>query len=272
MDYTNCIICNKDKFELFSTFNLDIKKFTLVKCLNCHFVYLNPRIKEQDILKFYGNNYQPFQKKISFINIIYLAVRQINFIIKYKIINKYNKIGRILDIGSGDNFFPNKMESRGWESYSYDKFYNSNSSIRNLSSLNSNSFDCITLWHSIEHMYDIDDIFKNINNLLNKDGYLYIACPNIDAPEIDILNKNWIAFDIPRHLYHFNYYSMQKFLNKHNFKIVDIHNLTIDSLYNVFMSENINMLKKIFTYLRTLIIQFFNKKKSSTIIYICKLK
>ena len=154
----------------------------------------------------------------------------------------------------------------------YDKFYNSSLNIQNISSLNSNSFDCITLWHSIEHMYDIDDIFKNINNLLNKDGYLYIACPNIDASEIDIINKNWIAFDVPRHLYHFNFYSMERFLSNHNFKIVDIHNLTIDSLYNVFMSKNINIFKKIFTYLRTLIIQFFNKKKSSTIIYICKLK
>ena len=157
-------------------------------------------------------------------------------------------------------------------SYSYDKFYNSRSNIKSLSSLDSNSFKCITLWHSIEHMYDINDVFKNINNLLNDDGYLFIACPNINASEVDILKENWIAYDIPRHLYHFSINTMEKFLSKHHFKIVDIQNLKMDTLYNVFISKNINIFKKIYVYLKSVTAQFFNKEKSSTIVYVCKLK
>jgi len=38
------------------------------------------------------------------------------------------------------------------------------------------------------------------------------------------------------------------------------------------MSKNINIFKKIYVYLRSMLIQFFDKKKSSTIIYVCKLK
>jgi len=272
MENTNCIICNNNKFNLYATFNIYNKKFTLVDCLECRFIYLNPRIKEIDISKFYGNNYQPFQNKISFTNILYSLFRKINFLFKYRIINKYVNEGKTLDIGSGDNFFSNSMKSKGWKSYSYDKFYNSISNTKSLSSLNSNSFKCITLWHSIEHMYDINDVFKNINNLLNDDGYLFIACPNLNSSEVEILNENWIAYDIPRHLYHFSFKTMDKFLRKHNIKIIDIQNLKMDTLYNVFMSNNINIFKKIYVYLRSMLIQFFDKKKSSTIIYVCKLK
>ena len=269
----NCIICNKNEFELFSTFNLNIGNYTLVKCIKCDFVFLNPRINEEDISKFYDSNYQPFQKKISFINIIYKFLRKVNFFLKYRIITKYmiNK-GTNLDLGSGDNFFSKSMNSNGWKSFNYDKYYISNSNIRDLSSFKSNSFNSITLWHSIEHMYDINSIFKNINKLLTKDGYLFIACPNLNASEIQYLKNNWIAFDIPRHLYHFNFNTMQKFLNKNNFKIVNIDNLKMDSLFNIFMSKNTNVLYKIFIYLHSLIVQYLNKKKSSTIVYICKLK
>ena len=272
MENTNCIICNKINNELFSTFIIDKNKYTLVRCIDCNFVYLNPRIEEKNISQFYNDDYQPFQKKISFLNIIYKIARKINFYFKYKIISKYNSKGKILDIGSGDNFFSNSIKSKGWQSFTYDKFYNSSTNIKDLSILKNKNFDCITLWHSIEHMYDIDSIFKNINKLLSKDGYLYIACPNLEASEVNFLKNDWIAFDIPRHLYHFNFNSMKKFLNIYNFKIVEIKSLKFDCLFNVFMSKNINILKKIFIFFNSLIIQSFNVKKSSTIIYICKLK
>ena len=183
----NCIICNENNFNLFSTFDLDIGKYTLVKCINCDFVYLNPRIEEKNISNFYDINYQPFQKKVSFLNIIYKCLRKINFIFKYRIINRYNKNkDKILDIGSGDNFFSKSMNLKGWKSFNYDKYNISNSNIQDLSTLKSNSFNIVTLWHSIEHMYDINYVFKNINKLLTKDGYLYIACPNLNASEKDI--------------------------------------------------------------------------------------
>ena len=66
MENTNCIICNKINNELFSTFIIDKNKYTLVRCIDCNFVYLNPRIEEKNISQFYNDNYQPFQKKYNF--------------------------------------------------------------------------------------------------------------------------------------------------------------------------------------------------------------
>ena len=167
MENTNCIICNKRSNELFSTFIIDKNNYTLVRCIDCNFVYLNPRIKEKNISQFYNDDYQPFQKKISFLNIIYKILRKINFYFKYKIIRRYNSKGKILDIGSGDNYFSNSIKSKGWISFSYDKFYNSSSNINDLSILkNENLTDNLK---NLSEEYKSSELVKEVINFILKD-------------------------------------------------------------------------------------------------------
>lgn len=271
MESTNCIICNKSSFDIFKLLEFDNKKFTLVKCLKCSLVFLNPRLNESDIGKYYNENYKPFQKKKNFINSIYKIIRHINFYIKKKIIIEYvGKNKNNLDIGSGDSFFSKKLNDLGWVSSSYDKFNPCDTDIKSLLKLNKKSFNSITMWHSIEHMYDINSVFKNVNNILSDSGFLFIACPNIDSKEVDYLNNNWAAYDLPRHIYHFNYNSMSIFLEKHGFTIEKVKNLKIDTFYNIFMSRNTNALYKILILFRCFVNQLINIKKSSSLVYVCK--
>ena len=267
----NCLICKKNETEIFKPLKISFNNYTLVNCKSCSFVYLNPRLSELEIKKYYNQNYMPFLKKKSIFNIVYKIFRKMNFIYKFFIITKYiPRKSKNLDIGSGDNFFSNSLLKKGWKSYAYDKYNYDKDNVRKLSILKRNSFDSITLWHSIEHMYDIEQTFTSINKILSSNGFLFIACPNIDAKEIDYVGKNWPAFDLPRHIYHFNYNSMKKFLGNYNLKIINIHNLKIDTFFNILMVKNLNFFQKTKYINKNLFYQFSNIKKSSTLVYVCQ--
>ena len=51
-----------------------------------------------------------------------------------------------------------------------------------------------------------------------KDKYLIIALPNMNAPEIKFLGKDWAPWDAPRHLYHFSPSTATSLLKKYGFK------------------------------------------------------
>ena len=138
-------------------------------------------------------------------------------------------------------------------------------------------YNIITFWHSLEHIHNLNEVFDLIQKHLISDGYLFIAVPNLDAVEKKYFNENWAPYDAPRHLYHFNYKSMEKILNKYNFKIINYKTLYQDSVYNIFLSLKTMSLSnsiKLFYYsiISILKILFINKNISSSILYICKRK
>jgi SAM-dependent methyltransferase len=67
-----------------------------------------------------------------------------------------------------------------------------------------NQFDCITMWHTLEHMRDIRSVLSQTARLLKPDGRLFIAVPDNGGFQANILGKKWIHLDVPRHLYHFD--------------------------------------------------------------------
>ena len=65
---------------------------------------------------------------------------------------------------------------------------------------------------------------------------MVIATPNVLASEIKFLSKEWIAWDIPRHLYHFSHKTLALLLKKYGWKIIDTQNMRQDTLFNIYMS------------------------------------
>ena len=80
-------------------------------------------------------------------------------------------------------------------------------------------FDCITFWHSLEHMEDIKATLFSIARILDTEGHLIIAVPNSDSLQAKIFGPNWLHLDVPRHLYHFNRFSLNFSLEKAGFHI-----------------------------------------------------
>ena len=126
------------------------------------------------------------------------------------LIKKYGFKSRILDYGSGMGDFSSYMIKKGFSVDTYEPILNSKDEIKS-------DYNIITMWHSLEHIHDLESAFKMISKALKDNGYLIIAVPNIEAAEISYFNENWAPYDAPRHLYHFNFNSINNLLDKTSF-------------------------------------------------------
>ena len=277
MELINCPICDSNNSELYISlkdrFNITNQTFLLVRC-ECSFIYLNPRPNQNKIKDFYdSNNYTPHSKA----SLFYRLAQSISFKWKFKLIKKYiNKNQKILDYGSGKGEFSNYIEAKLAKKLAF--------SIDNYEPvLNHDNFDCkednyqiITLWHSLEHIHNLNEVIKRIKLSLIDAGYIFIAIPNINAAEKSFFKDKWVAYDAPRHLYHFNKITLNNLLNKHGLRIAKSQTIFQDTFYNIYLSiQSNNILIKILKFIYISLISVFNillnKNKSSSILYtICK--
>lgn len=167
---------------------------------------------------------------------------------------------RLLDIGCGEGSFLLAMKKAGWEVAGTE--INSNLELTNGLIIkehledfsNCLPFDCITMWHTLEHMRDINSTLGQINNILKPNGKLIIAVPNSSSFQAKIFRSKWLHLDVPRHLFHFNIAALHSCLRTNGFFIqgqryqeleYDLFGWTQSALNNVFSQPNI-----LFDYLR----------------------
>jgi SAM-dependent methyltransferase len=81
-------------------------------------------------------------------------------------------------------------------------------------------FDCITLWHSLEHMRDPQATLKSLAKLLAPEGFLFVAVPDAEGLQARVFGSGWFHLDVPRHLYHFGATSLGSLLDAAGFAIV----------------------------------------------------
>ena len=276
MEVINCPICNSNKSQIFIKQKFDLlnkeKEFNLVKC-ECDLIYLNPRPNELEISEYYNKeSYQPHSVSKSFKNKIFSFFQFFTFSWKKNILNKYliQTKRSILDFGSGKGDFSKFVNKYGFDSDPYDPFY------KNGNELTNKKYDCITLWHSLEHIHDLPKLFNIIDNYLNESGYLFIAVPNINSYDFKIFKNNWVALDLPRHLYHFETKTISNLLLKNRYEIIDKYSMFQDTAFNIFNSmKSLNFLN-LFCFVYMLVVSYvnilFKRDLASSILYICKRK
>jgi len=97
--------------------------------------------------------------------------------------------------------------------------------------------DCITLWHVLEHIHDLNPTFEKIKKLLSKDGILVLALPNSNSYDAGIYQQFWAAYDLPRHLYHFTETTIKLLATNYNLTCIKTIPLKIDAFYISILSE-----------------------------------
>jgi SAM-dependent methyltransferase len=210
-------------------------KFRMVRCTKCGLLRQNPRLKWESLKDYYSDNYVGYnpiiQKETSSLQRLNRAYGMRK---RLRVIEKYQPGGNILDIGCGTGIFLAEAKDReGWKvsgiepnekAYEYAQ-NNLNVPIINArfgdAKLDFNSFDVITMWNVLEHLaYPVDDI-KTCYSLLKKGGLLVFTIPNLASFGLEIFNKYWNEWDLPRHLYLFPNHLVRIILEEIGFRLID---------------------------------------------------
>ena len=130
---------------------------------------------------------------------------------------------RLLDIGCGEGSFLLAAEKSGWEAMGTElnSIPGRERGLEVFNSLdecaNRGPFDCITLWHSLEHMQDPWAVIGRIRHLVAEDGLVLIAVPDFAGLQSKAFGRSWLHLDLPRHLYHFTATSIDGLLHQSEF-------------------------------------------------------
>lgn len=189
---------------------------------------------------------------------LYQRVKKVSLKQKRRLINRYkpNK-GVLLDIGAGTGDFLHYMKHHSWKVQGVEP----NKQARNIAAskglmldknteeYSSKSVDIISLWHVLEHVYDVEDQIKELKRLLKKDGLIVLAVPNYKSYDAKKYKSFWAAYDVPRHLYHFSKTSITKLFNQYGFEVIKIKPMLFDAFYVSLLSEKYKQGK--FNYLKS---------------------
>jgi 2-polyprenyl-3-methyl-5-hydroxy-6-metoxy-1,4-benzoquinol methylase len=248
-----CPVCKTGNFEPFLTLKdyfLTGEEFNIVSCRECGFRFVNPRPDRNEIGIYYQSEeyISHDTARRDLFTKAYKIARNIALRNKLSLVRKYAKGKRLLDVGCGTGEFlafcgRNGFDVKGIEPNEKARnFSKTRLQLETMSSFESfdplrEKFDCITMWHVLEHVHDLDGYLENIRALLAEDGTLIVAVPNSDSTDAKHYKEFWAAWDVPRHIYHFTRESMQRLAEIAGFEIREILPQKMDSYYVSMLSE-----------------------------------
>lgn len=288
-----CPICNSPEIKTMLTCKDNFatgEEFNIYKCGQCGFAFTQDFPSEKEIGRYYESpdyiSHTDTDKGI--INSLYHQARKIALKSKSKIILKYAavKTGSLLDIGCGTGYFLDRMRHLKWiitgieqsesvRKTAKEKFDIDVQDSEYLFQIQEKRKDVLTMWHVLEHMEHLDKVVSQLHNILKDDGIIAIALPNKDSYDAAHYKKDWAAYDVPRHLWHFSPLDFEQLANKHKFDVVAIKPMYFDAFYISMLSEKnkgtflgsiIGLMKGWIFFIRSLA----NTKRCSSLVYILK--
>lgn len=245
---SHCPACKSDAIEN----EIQIKDhyysqeiFEVWACKNCGLHFTQNRPTPEEIGRYYDSeNYASHdsgKKKSAFLK-VYQMARDYMLDQKAELIRRFKPEWKtILDYGTGEGFFTEYCLKKGKNATGIEpspearenfKLRTGKTLLENVNQLdNQNHFDVITLWHVLEHIHDLEPTMQKLVDALEKLGILVIAVPNNKSQDLKHFGKYWAAWDVPRHLYHWDSGSLEKFMNGLGMKRIHTTHLPLDPIY-----------------------------------------
>jgi 2-polyprenyl-3-methyl-5-hydroxy-6-metoxy-1,4-benzoquinol methylase len=109
--------------------------------------------------------------------------------------------------------------------------------LEGLKELGASRFDAITMWHVLEHVYDLNEELETILSSLKEGGVFVVAVPNYTSFDASYYKEFWAAYDVPRHLYHFEPKTITNLVESKGLKFEKMLPMKFDSYYVSMLSE-----------------------------------
>lgn len=239
MDYVPCPACGQSKptsplWRVPDRLWFPDHNFNLVRCNQCQFVYLNPRPDDIEMKKHYPDFFYSYAE--------FPDGMPPAFLWRLRQIESRKKDGKLLDVGCGDGFFLVFSLQRGWDVYGLDtcpgavqaakEKLGERVSLNTLkrASYASDFFDVVSLFEVLEHLPNPMDHLLEIRRILQPGGWVCLSVPNFASLERWVFGKWWVGLDAPRHLQQFTPESLQSFLERAGFDVVDLKSVSANKI------------------------------------------
>lgn len=251
---TECAICKSTHFVPNLTcmdYTVSKEDFNIVRCGQCGFHFTNPLPSLERLGDYYKSEEYISHSNTNkgLISKLYHLVRNYTLKGKLRLVSRYVSRGTILDYGCGTGMFLNTCKVAGWQSIGIEPdagarkiatemglevFENKE---RLFAEKDKIRFDAISLWHVLEHVPDLNETIQLLLAHLKEGGSLFVAVPNHRSEDAQHYQRYWAAYDVPRHLYHFDRESMQSLMSKHGLRLTETLPMRFDSYYVSMLSE-----------------------------------
>jgi len=208
-----CPVCGASGAQLWlqapDRFHGRSDQYTLARCPGCSIVWLVNAPQPHEMHAHYTDAYD---------HLISAAgegsVARWDF--RVRAVEQLKSSGALLDLGCSSGAFLNLFGNGRWSLYGIEMSEESAKAAEARTgatvfageildaSFPPESFDIITCFDVLEHLYEPSRVLARVAEWLKPGGIFYILIPNIDSAEARIFKSYWHGLELPRHLFHYS--------------------------------------------------------------------
>ena len=218
----NCPVCKKNKNSFYISTNALMHEpnnelYIFDICDSCETVFLTNPVNLEKLNNYYTESYLPYRgskawgKYSAFVENSQKALdlKRVRFVKKYISKNELNS--NVLDVGCGNPSFLKLLDQKvevnctgidfsdsGWIGTNYQDLTLIKIAIEDFEP--TKLFDIITLWHYLEHDYNLHQTIEKLYNCLKPGGKIIIEVPDYNSFSAKIQKLHWQGWHSPRHL------------------------------------------------------------------------
>lgn len=202
-----------------------LDKYTLVRCPSCSLVWLSQPPAPSEMQRHYTDAYD---------RLISAAGQNSpqRWRERAETLVQYKQCGALLDLGCSSGSFLRSLPQKSWELSGIEM---SAQSARNAeessgakvfvgqildASFAPESFDVITCFDVLEHLYEPRKVMARVGEWLKPEGIFYVLVPNVDSAEARAFGSYWHGLELPRHLFHYSPASLRFLAESEGFREV----------------------------------------------------
>lgn len=204
------------------------------ECQGCGAIYQHPRPTQNTIGALYPSDYQQYTPAVHTEKLLARLQRRYGLWKRCRAVTRHVRSGRLLDVGCATGDFLGEMRRQAdWvvvgiePSHRAARYAHEHvgldvvEGVLNTAPFAPGSFDAITMWDVLEHVYDPRQVIAQAARLLRPGGVLLINHPNLESLDRRLFGNLWLGWELPRHLYLFPTQLLQQLMAEHGLIEVD---------------------------------------------------